>query len=255
MNFNQESLKSSGDYIKLKDKESVVGVFYGDPKEYYQHWVSGKSSLCKGRECPECAQKIPASFRFSVGFITKEKNKDGVEEFTKKIFQQGKEVYRQMFNLSQDYDLNNWVVRITRSGSTQQDTSYAITPLPKGEPTKEFHDFVATLGSEDPMKKEYTPSTDESFSYDDIPFQGLNMNENKLLNIDQVAEMLGLKVSKIRDMIFKKQIPIVRIGRLVRFPEKAILKWLNEKIDASKENQLRKFKVRRLGERAGLSYL
>jgi excisionase family DNA binding protein len=38
-----------------------------------------------------------------------------------------------------------------------------------------------------------------------------------LLAHEEAAKMLQIKVSKLRSMVFRKEIPYVKIGRLVRF--------------------------------------
>ena len=45
----------------------------------------------------------------------------------------------------------------------------------------------------------------------------------------ELAKRLDVKESTVRSWVFKKQIPHVKIGRLVRFKESAIQKWLGGK--------------------------
>jgi excisionase family DNA binding protein len=45
----------------------------------------------------------------------------------------------------------------------------------------------------------------------------------------ELAKRLDVKESTVRSWVFKKQIPFVKIGRLVRFKEKSIQKWLDGK--------------------------
>jgi excisionase family DNA binding protein len=59
-----------------------------------------------------------------------------------------------------------------------------------------------------------------------------NLNESSkhlLLTIDQTCELLNLKQSKIRSMIFKNEIPVIRLGRCIRFSQKDLEQWLFEK--------------------------
>jgi excisionase family DNA binding protein len=51
---------------------------------------------------------------------------------------------------------------------------------------------------------------------------------NGLMTVLQVAERLGLKPATIRKMIFQRRIPIVRIGRSVRFKPEDIEKIVRE---------------------------
>ena len=50
----------------------------------------------------------------------------------------------------------------------------------------------------------------------------------KLLTIDEAAELLSVKVSRLRTAVFRREIPFVKIGRLVRFKEDSLLKWIDE---------------------------
>ena len=53
----------------------------------------------------------------------------------------------------------------------------------------------------------------------------------------ELAKILNVKESTIRSWVFKKEIPHVKINRLVRFPESAIKQWLKGKVRcASGEN-------------------
>jgi excisionase family DNA binding protein len=53
--------------------------------------------------------------------------------------------------------------------------------------------------------------------------------KGKLLNISQACSLLGIKTSKCRSLVFKNQIPVLRIGRLLRFDQDDLIKWLEEK--------------------------
>lgn len=46
------------------------------------------------------------------------------------------------------------------------------------------------------------------------------------MDVSEVAAYLNLKPSKIRKMVFRREIPYVKIGRLVRFKRQAIEAWL-----------------------------
>ncbi len=47
-----------------------------------------------------------------------------------------------------------------------------------------------------------------------------------LLTIDQLKQKLGVKESWLRSMVFKRKIPCIRIGRLIRFDENKINQWI-----------------------------
>lgn len=49
------------------------------------------------------------------------------------------------------------------------------------------------------------------------------------VSITQLSEKLNLKISFIRQLVFRKQIPYLKIGKLVRFKESEIVDWLKQK--------------------------
>lgn len=48
----------------------------------------------------------------------------------------------------------------------------------------------------------------------------------KILTITEAAHLLKVKPSWLRMMIFKKRIPYLKIGGLVRFEEQVLVDWL-----------------------------
>ena len=44
----------------------------------------------------------------------------------------------------------------------------------------------------------------------------------KLLNVKEVAEALGVKVPTVRKMVLERRIPFVKIGSLVRFKPETV---------------------------------
>jgi hypothetical protein len=109
-------VSGGGDYVKLKDKESITGIFYGEPYDFFAVWEGGAPK--------EVASDAPgAKFRFRINFIVK----DG-SAYVVKIFENSKTVYEQLGLLHAEYDLEKTVVKITRSG-TEKNTTYNILPL------------------------------------------------------------------------------------------------------------------------------
>ncbi len=121
MKFRDESeIPESGgqNFVKLKDKESIVGVFLGDPYEYSAIWSNKKSDVV-----PDGTPN--SKFRFRVNFVTKDKS-----GYVAKIFEQGAGVYRRLIKLNEDFQgLEGVVVKISRKGSTMNDTEYTIDPV------------------------------------------------------------------------------------------------------------------------------
>ncbi len=48
-----------------------------------------------------------------------------------------------------------------------------------------------------------------------------------LMNAEEVAKYLNIKTSKVRQMVFRDELPVIRIGRLVRFERRAIKTWID----------------------------
>jgi excisionase family DNA binding protein len=52
--------------------------------------------------------------------------------------------------------------------------------------------------------------------------------EKRLLRVEEVAEFLKVSVNTIYGWVYQKRIPHKKIGRLLRFDEKEIEKWVEE---------------------------
>ena len=52
------------------------------------------------------------------------------------------------------------------------------------------------------------------------------IKQSKLLSIKEASAYLNLKISKLRSMVFKKEIPNHKIGRLIRFNKCELDSWL-----------------------------
>lgn len=126
MKFRKDLPEAGGskNYLKLKDKESIEGVFVGELHEFFVVWEGNKS-----REVIEGTPE--AKFRFKVNFLTKEG-----AVWVPKIFEQGSIVYRQLSELHEEYDLERTMIKITRNG-TGTDTTYSLLPKLKQIMTKE----------------------------------------------------------------------------------------------------------------------
>ena len=51
----------------------------------------------------------------------------------------------------------------------------------------------------------------------------------KLMTIQELSAVINVKVKTIYDWTYKKQIPYIKLGRLVRFDQDEIEKWMKEK--------------------------
>lgn len=162
-NLPEQSSGSKG-YVKLRDKESVTGIFRGDPREFFVVWKDGKSI-----EVPEGT--AGSKFRFRINFVVKEG-----ASYVPKIFEQGQVVYEQLSAFHQEYDLEKTVMKITRNGE-KLDTSYTIMPLrdpvaPATEvvlSTLKYHDLKGKA-SEAPMDNWTESEPPPPDMHDEIPF-------------------------------------------------------------------------------------
>ncbi len=67
----------------------------------------------------------------------------------------------------------------------------------------------------------------------------------RLLNVQEIADLLGVKKSTIYQWTHQGFIPHVKVGKLVRFKPDAVMKWVNEKETGGRKN--RKYDIRDLG--------
>lgn len=166
---NVESGADSKHFLKLKNhKDSAVGVFCGDPFEFKQHWMGNRSQVCVGNGCDLCAKGNRPSFRFRVNFVIKENNIP-----VSKIWEQGSTVYGQLRVLNEQYPLEKNFMKITRNGTTKDDTSYSILPIPNGAVNAEQKKMLGSVQLHDLQNfeaaKEDTASDSHHFD-NSIPF-------------------------------------------------------------------------------------
>lgn len=123
MKFQEEGEGGNPNLVKLKDKGAIYGVMRGELFEFRQHWPTGQTrpSMCTGEGCPLCAQQSKASFRFRANILVQE-NKVWVA----KMLEMGWKVYSQLREINKDNALENSLLKITRVGSSQNDTNYFV---------------------------------------------------------------------------------------------------------------------------------
>lgn len=144
----------SKNFVKLKDKESIEGIFRGDIHEFFVLWENGKSK--------EVTEGTPeAKFRFRINFVIKEG-----AVYVPKIFEQGLTVYNQLRELNNEYGLDGIVVKVTRNG-TGTDTTYSTLPLLKKALTKETLAHLETMELL-PLTSQTKPAQEKADS--EIPF-------------------------------------------------------------------------------------
>ena len=50
----------------------------------------------------------------------------------------------------------------------------------------------------------------------------------RLLDIPQIAEVLGVNPRHVRRLVFERRIPYVKWGHLIRFHPQAVAEWLEQ---------------------------
>lgn len=150
-------------FIKLEDKESIRGIFRGDPYDFKQHFIKAenKSYLCTAPQaCQWCMKGDRPKFRFTINFITKEP--DG--KYIAKVFEQGAKFYNGLKALHESgYDLERTIMAVTRSGKGT-DTIYTILPIPNGAVPDAMEKNVSAVKLHDLVNLKRTDETKSSDS-------------------------------------------------------------------------------------------
>lgn len=117
MDLPEVRQSSVGDFVKLGDGDSIVGVLRGDAVRFRQEgW--GKDKLCY----PEAYQG-KSTFKFRLNMVEK-------ETLEIKILEMGITVYSQIKELQESgYVLEKTWLKITRRGE-KTNTEYGVTPIP-----------------------------------------------------------------------------------------------------------------------------
>lgn len=155
MKFRENSGQDSKDFLRLKDGESATGVCVGELFELKNHWTGSKSEQCtEDNLCTYCSQGKKPSFRFRVNFIVKDEN----GQLVAKILESGWKVYEALRDLNCDYDVEKHAVKISRRGSTMNDTVYSILPAKGGALSPEKIAQMAKVPLHDLSLKDQVPT-------------------------------------------------------------------------------------------------
>lgn len=122
MKFDQDPQTGSSEFLKIEPNQKVVGVFRGEPREFYAKFENNKSVECKSSD-------MGARFRCRLNFVTK--SAEG--EYIARIWEFGPTVYNQLKEINEDYQLENTVVSIKRNGEGLN-TTYSVLPTPHKVP-------------------------------------------------------------------------------------------------------------------------
>lgn len=108
---------NSGSFLKFRDGESKRLILRGEIHDFYKKWVSGK-----GIEC--APDERGAARRFKVNAILEENG-----ELVAKVWEFGITIYDQLRGINEEYPLETTKIKVTREGSTKDNTSYTVLPL------------------------------------------------------------------------------------------------------------------------------
>jgi putative molybdopterin biosynthesis protein len=64
---------------------------------------------------------------------------------------------------------------------------------------------------------------------------GFMERDGRLLRIEDVQELLGISRWKAYEMVRRGELPVLRIGRLVRVPRSALEAWIETKTGGARE--------------------
>lgn len=154
MKFGKEFSVGGGsqNHLKIADKQSVIGVFRGEPLEFSSKWVGNKSVACDEND-PD------ARDRFKINFVTK--TPDG--QYQPLVWEQGPVVYNTLKDLNVDYPLEQTIVKITRRG-TGKDTEYSILPIPNNKVTPQLEQLLAAVKLNELTVAAATVESEDSFA-------------------------------------------------------------------------------------------
>jgi excisionase family DNA binding protein len=58
---------------------------------------------------------------------------------------------------------------------------------------------------------------------------GMVYSQSELLKVPEVASLLQIGRSKVWELVWSGDLPVVRIGRLVRVPRSRLAQWVEER--------------------------
>lgn len=67
--------------------------------------------------------------------------------------------------------------------------------------------------------------------------QDISKESDSFFNIKQAAQFLNLRISRLRTAILRKEIPFIKVGRLVRFKKSALEAWATAKTSEVKNEK------------------
>ena len=141
-NDMKKAKEESSMFVKLKDGQSIIGTFVGEPYCFYQ--IFGEKE--------EHEKYIEgSSFRFKIGFIVKNAETGDLHG---KILQAGSLVRNAILDVKEEYGLDSWF-KFKRTGSGKSDTTYSV--LYQEKLTAEDKEKIKTIKIPSLKKKDEIP--------------------------------------------------------------------------------------------------
>lgn len=149
---------SGGHFLKLKDGESVTGVFRGEIFEFKTKWNGTKY-----------VDDPAGSPRFKLNFVMKEG-----QEYVAKVFEFPATIYDNLAAINESMALEKTLLKITRKG-TGTDTIYIIIPLgalSAPQLSQVSGVSLQTLGAQKKSEPDWAPAGPEDFGGSDYGPRG-----------------------------------------------------------------------------------
>lgn len=164
---------SAEHFLKIKNGESVRGIFRGESFDFFQHFDDGApKTICPGSSsCDLCKSGKRPGWRFRLNFLVRTNG-----AWTAYIFEQGTRVYNQLVTLNKTFPLETTPVVISRTGSDKATTTYSVLPAQQAPISPETLQSIEhiPLRNLDPLYREKEEEMGEQGDYndriDDIPF-------------------------------------------------------------------------------------
>lgn len=148
---------SGGNFLKIGDGKSVIGVFRGEIHKFYQVFEAGRYRVVPSTDAN-------GKFAFKVNFICKENG-----ALVAKIFQGNIFDYKALGELHDEFDLEKTYIQISQTGE-RQSKRLSFMPKTKQKPDEKQ---LATIALHDLGPKSENSESESVGSFDDddnIPF-------------------------------------------------------------------------------------
>lgn len=152
---SKEEQKKGKKYVALKDGDSMVGIFAGEPDVFYQNFKTSEKSEF---------YKTDFKFRFRIGFVVKEG-----DSYVKKVFEGSARTRDALLDAVGEYG-QKCVFKIKRTGSGIEDTRYSILLQEKIDDAR-YNKILESVKAEDEKNAEVNNQEDSFPPFDDdLPF-------------------------------------------------------------------------------------